>query len=154
MDTTLQVDLSTLLQLHEQPIMEEAVATLNRARLPHYQTSQEENAARLQRLFELTRDCVQRKAVLPIVTYAEELARGRFAGGFDLSEVQTAFNILEETIWRHIAEEMEPTAFPNAFGMTSAVLGAGKEALAREYVSLAAHRPIATLDIKALFAGV
>jgi hypothetical protein len=35
----------------------------------------------------------------------------------------------------------------------STVLGAGKDALARTYVSLAGHRHVTSLDLSALFRG-
>jgi hypothetical protein len=39
-------------------------------------------------------------------------------------------------------------------GLVSTILGAAKDALAREYVSLATHRHAGSLDLRALFAGI
>jgi hypothetical protein len=38
-------------------------------------------------------------------------------------------------------------------GVVSTILGAGKDALAREYVSLATNAHAPSLDLRALFAG-
>jgi hypothetical protein len=154
MKPAIQIDLATLLLEHEAPILKQATEALSRARLTHYQSTAQENEARVRTLFERTVRCAGTRSLLPMISYSEQLARQRYSGGFDLSEVQTAYNILEEAIWRCITDHVEPSAFPHAFGISSAILGAGKEALAREYVSLASQKKVQSLDVTALFAGV
>jgi hypothetical protein len=151
--TTVKLDLAAFLADREADILAQAKARLCQARLPHYDTTPDKNLERLRRLFDLVVLCIRNRALLPMVTFAEQLANERYSSGFDLSEVQTAFNILEEVVWAEITKGLAPASYPQAFGVSSAVLGAGKQALAREYVSLASKRRIPSLDIIELFKG-
>jgi hypothetical protein len=83
--------------------------------------------------------------------YAEKIAKERFDAGFDLHEVHTAFNVLEETIWKKVVENVEPSGLGKALGLISTVLGAGKESLALTYVSLASKSKTKTLNLSELF---
>jgi hypothetical protein len=97
---------------------------------------------------------VTNRDLVPMLDHAREVARERFQDRFDLQEVQTAFNVLEEVIWRWITARLEPPDYPEAFGLASTVLGAGKQALGVEYVSLASHQGgVQSLDLSALFKG-
>jgi hypothetical protein len=80
------------------------------------------------------------------------VARERYADGFGLQEVHAAFNVMEEVIWRRIAAKLEPLQYPEAFGLASTVLGAGKQALALHWVTLAGHHhAVQSLDLSAMF---
>ena len=85
--------------------------------------------------------------------YAETVARERYEGGFDVFEVQTAFNVLEEATWRHVVASVDPAGLGEAIGVVATVLGAGKDTLARTYVALATKRHVPSLDLTALFRG-
>ena len=148
------MDLAILLQTEQNAIVGEAADRLTRAHLQHYAVSDSaENRARLQRLAELISDCVQQRNLIPMVDYAERLAEERFQGGFGVQEVLTAFNVMEETIWARITDAIEPADYPLAFGLLGTVLGAGKQALAVRYVSLAAKYQMPSLDLTSLFKG-
>jgi hypothetical protein len=67
--------------------------------------------------------------------------------------VQTAFNVLEEAMWRKIVAVTPPEHLAEAIGLLTTVLGAGKDALARTYVALATNQHVASLDLGALFQG-
>ena len=67
--------------------------------------------------------------------------------------MQTAYHVLEETLWRHLTRHIPPDDYPTAFGLISTVLGAGTDALALEYVSLASKRRAQTLDLTEMFIG-
>jgi hypothetical protein len=86
--------------------------------------------------------------------YAEKVARERFEDGYDVSEVQAAFNVLEQAMWRRVVDATAPAELAEAVGLLSTVLGFGKDTLARTYVSLASRRHVPSLDLSALFAGV
>jgi hypothetical protein len=133
------MDLTQLLKESRTAIIAESLQGLARATLPHYKASHaEQNSERLTKLFDLTLQCVDTRTLIPIAEYA----RG----------VHTAFNVLEEVIWRTIAAKLEPLQYPEAFGLASTVLGAGKQALALEWVSLAGHHhAVRTLDLSAMF---
>jgi hypothetical protein len=61
--------------------------------------------------------------------------------------------VLEETLWRHLTKLVPPDDYPAVFGMVGTVLGAGTDALALEYVSLASKRRAQSLDLSAMFTG-
>ena len=82
-----------------------------------------------------------------------EIATERFHAGYDLAEIQTAFNALEEATWMRVLQRLDASELAEALGLISTVLGAGKDALARAYVSLAADTNVESLDLRALFAG-
>ena len=68
----------------------------------------------------------------------------RLANRFDLTQqcVDT----------RTITAKLQPLRYPEAFGLASTVLGAGKQALALKWVSLAGHHhAVKTRDLSALF---
>jgi hypothetical protein len=88
-----------------------------------------------------------------MIQYTEKIARQRYSAGFELFEVQTAFNVLEEAIWKRILRDAEPHDIAEAIGLVSTILGAGKDSLARAYVSLATRSKAPAVDLKALFAG-
>ena len=98
-------------------------------------------------------DALRSRNLGPIVASAEQVARERFEAGYDLSEVQTAFNALEEATWSRIFAGLQPTQFAEALGLVGTILGAAKDALARTYVSLATNTHAPSLDLQALFAG-
>jgi urease accessory protein UreF len=149
------MDLPTLLQETRTESIDAALAGLSRATLPHYSASSgDKNRKRLEKLYDLAQECVVIHSLIPITEYSRELARERHKDGFDLQEVHTAFNVLEEVIWRTITARLTPRQYPEAFGLASTVLGAGKQALAIEYVALAsANQEMHSLDLSALFQG-
>jgi len=69
-----------------------------------------------------------------VITYAGKLADKRFEAGYDLGEVQTAFNALEEASWQRALADLDPSELADALGLVGTLLGAGKDALARRYV--------------------
>jgi hypothetical protein len=88
-----------------------------------------------------------------VVAYAERIAQERFESGYDLAEVQAAFNALEEAAWSRVFAVLEPSRFAEAIGLVSTVVGAAKDALARRYVDLASNAQAPALDYGALFRG-
>ncbi len=146
----------TLYQLlHEQTndILSDAEAAISHARLTHYEKSGQHTHQRLKALFTLTARAVQERNLGPMVAHAETIGRERFEAGFDLSEVQTAFNVLEETIWMRILKALPPNELAEALGLISTVLGAGKDTLARTYVTLASKTKAPSLNLQSMFAG-
>ena len=149
------MDLRTMLSQARAPVLAEAGEALEYARLTHYgASSAEENAQRLRALYEVLEESVAARSVLPMVRHAERIAAERHDSGFDLAEVQTAFNVLEEALWRRITVELPPEDYPEAYGLTSTVLGAGKQAVALKYVALASRTGAPAMDLAALFSGL
>ena len=148
------MDINQLLHDQSSEVLSEAEAAIARARLAHYEKSGAEHThQRLKALYTLTARAVKEKNLGPMVAHAETIARERFEAGFDLSEVQTAFNVLEEAIWVRILKNISPNELAEALGLISTVLGAGKDALARTYVSLASKTKAPSLNLQSLFAG-
>jgi hypothetical protein len=149
------MDLIPLLERRREHILAEATDNLSHTRHSHYAASAEaENKQRLSRLYDLALECIRSRNLVPMIEFSEKLAEERFKGGFDLQEVQTAFNVLEEAIWKQVTDEMDCDQYPQAFGLTSTTLGTGKEALARQYVSLASKSQVRSLDLSQLFRGL
>jgi hypothetical protein len=137
-----------------QTILGAAQTMLTRTHLPHYDAAGElEIKQRLEALLDRLLESLAKRDLSPVVTHAERIAEERFTSGYDLTEVQTAFNALEAAIWTRVFSALEPGQFAQTLGLVSTILGAGKDALARKYVSLATDAHAPSLDLRALFAG-
>lgn len=148
------MSVETLFAQQRATIVEDAEAALARSHARHYEAAGEaEVRRRLERLFDHLLDGLRDRDLGPMIAYAQSLAEERFEAGYDLVEVQTAFNALEEASWRRVLADLDPSEFADALGLVSTLLGAGKDALARRYVSLAADTHAPSLDVRALFAG-
>jgi hypothetical protein len=144
-----------LLRSDRSAIVDEAAAALDRAQLAHYAAAEaDERRARLARLFDLVVECVEARDLIPMIDYSEQVASERFHAGYGIAEVQTAFNVLEQAMWDHVVSQVPPEELAEAIGLLTTVLGAGKDALARRYVSLATRTRVPTLDLSALFRAV
>ena len=116
--------------------LEQAVDALGRAHLKHYEVSGPELARRrLNDLFDLVVECLAKKALGPIWQYAQRVAEERFDAGFDNAEVQSAFNVLEEAIWHVVLARLPADDLLEAAGLVGTIIGAGKDTLARTWVS-------------------
>jgi hypothetical protein len=135
-------------------ILDEAAEGLERSHLGHYQASgPEELRRRLEALFDIVVDCLRGRKLDRVIKYAEQIGRDRFTSGFGIGEVQTAFNVLEESMWHHVVAGVPTGELVESLGLLSTVLGVGKDALARTYVSLASQEHVPSLDLRALFQG-
>jgi len=152
--TTKSADIAGILAGSKDEILGEAVGALDRSHLRHYDTAgPAERRVRLEKLFDVTVDCLRLRQLAEMVGYAEQIARERFDNGFDIGEVQTAFNVLEESMWRRLADVTPPLEIVESLGLLTTVLGVGKDAFARTYVSLASKEHVPSLDLRAMFDG-
>lgn len=148
------MDLHDLLHAHAADIIGDAEEAMKRARLRSYEKAGAESThQRLKALFVLTARAAKEKNLGPMIAHADAIARERFEAGYDLWEVQTAFNVLEEAIWVRILKQLPPEEFAQALGLVSTVLGVGKDTLARRYVSLATKSRVPSLNLQSLFTG-
>lgn len=146
--------LHEILVNNQTDIINEAFYSLERSHLKHYDTSRaDENWQRLAKLFDLTLTGVKSKSLLDMVTYSEKIAKERYESGFDLHEVHTAYNVLEESIWKAIIKEVDQDELAESLGLISTVLGTGKESLAIAYVSLSGKQRVNSLNLSQLFRG-
>jgi hypothetical protein len=147
--------LHEILVNNQTDIINEAFTSLQRSHLKHYDTSRaDENWQRLAKLFDLTLNGIKTRSLIEMVTYSEKIAKERYETGFDLHEVHTAYNVLEESIWKVIIKEVDQTDLAESLGLISTVLGTGKESLAIAYVSLASKQKVKSLNLTQLFKGV
>jgi hypothetical protein len=148
------MNLYQFLQDRTTEIIDEATDAMVRARAKHYEEAGREHLhQRLKALYVLTMRGVKERNLGPMVAHVENIARERFAAGYDLWEVQTAFNLLEEAIWKRILNELSAAEYAEALGLVSTVLGVGKDTLARRYVSLATRAKAPSLNMQSLFSG-
>jgi hypothetical protein len=148
------MDVAAWLLDNRSDVLDEAVASLGRTHLSHYESAGENvTRERLDELFSLVVSTVQTRDLARLSTFVEGLATDRFNEGFSLAEVQTAMNSLEEAMWHRIVDAVPTDELPEAIGLLSTVLGFAKDTLARTWVSLATKRHVPSLDLSALFAG-
>jgi len=149
------MDLDALLLEAEPGVLDEAYSALHRSHVTHYELAGETLTRQaLADLFRLVVAAIRTRDLAAMSAYSEEIAVERFNDGYDISEVQMAFNSLEEAMWRCVVSAEPPGDIAEAIGLLSTVLGFGKDAVARKYLSLACKRHVPSLDLSALFAGV
>jgi len=148
------MDTTDFLKSEREAIVEDAETGLRGRHVRHYETvDPTEVRGRLETLFDHLLGAAQGRDLSAIVAYASQVADERFKAGYDLSEVQVAFNALEEAAWRRVFEALDPSDYAEALGLVSTILGVAKDALGRAYVSLATEAHAPSMDLKALFAG-
>jgi methylmalonyl-CoA decarboxylase len=130
------METSVILAGAEDRVIDEAVAELERRHASSF-SSPDMRRGHLRDLFELVVRCVHDVDVEPIVVSSHQLAADRCAAGFDIREVQGEFNVLEEVLWRELADTLAGDQRIEALELLNAILGAGRDALARTYVALA-----------------
>ena len=144
-----------LLVRRRDEILDKAYEGLRRSHPAHYESSGEQLTREwLTELFDIVVAALRDRRLEPVARYGELIAEQRFEAGFGIAEVQTAFNVMEETIWRHVVADLPAEDLPEALGLVGTVLGLAKDVLARRYVSLAARRHVPSLDLTALFSGI
>lgn len=155
MEEVAGVAVEDLLDRERSDALEEAFDSLQRSHALHYEQSGEAfTREALAELFDLVVTALRDRRLEPVTSYCEQIAEQRFEAGFGISEVQTAFNVVEEAMWRRVVTGVDPSELVEAIGLLSTILGYGKDVLARRYVSLATQRHVPTLDLSALFAGI
>jgi hypothetical protein len=130
---------ATLLRDRGDTLVSEALAAMTEARLEHYDAAGLPTVRqRLGTLLDVALECLEVGEADAIIDHMTRIGRERFSAGYDLHEVQTSANVMEEALWRRIPTLVGPTEVPRALGLVSSLFSAGKDALARTYVSLAA----------------
>lgn len=145
---------AAFLERQRAEIVARAEDALARTHSRHYESAGAGQVhARLEVLYDHVLQALEHRDLGPAIAYGEQVAEERFAAGYDLAEVQTAFNALEEAVWTRVFSELAPAEYADALGLVSTIVGATKDALARRYVSLATDTHAPSLDLQALFAG-
>lgn len=148
------MELIELLQNQQTEILAKAFDAVKRSQLKSYEKAGDEHIhQRLKALYVLSVRAIKERNLGPMTAHAQGIAQERFSAGYDLSEVQTAFNVLEETMWQAVLERLPAGEFAEALGLIGTVLGAGKDSLARQYVSLASKTKSTSLNLQSMFSG-
>ena len=148
------MELSKLFRSWEDDLVDEAVTELRHARLEHYIDDGEEiTRERVGRFIDRALECFSSRRAQPMVEHAEFIARERHAAGYDLFEVQTAINVIEEALWKRILSSVEPDELAHALGLVNAIFGMSKDVLARTYVSLATNRETPHKELEEILDG-
>ena len=121
-------------------VVGQAVAALERCHQTHYQLSSPEESRRYMRnLFELVVQCMREGDTGPIIASCQKIAADRFEAGFNVVEIVGTLNVLEEVLWRHVADSLAGDRRIETLGLVHTILGAGRDALARTYVDRASR---------------
>jgi hypothetical protein len=152
-DAPSAAELVRVLERERASIVRAASDSIRRSPTHYVAEGEDEIQRRIETLYDELLTAVSRRDLSSVLEYARRLAAGRFRSGYDLSEVQSAFNALEEATWTCLCARLEQEQLGLSLGLVSTVLGAAKDALAREYVSLASHERMPALDLRALFTG-
>jgi len=148
------VTLTEFLEEARTSIVDAAAERLNDSHLERYELiGEHETRLRLSLLYTRLLAALRNRELKGMVEYASELGRARFACGYGLDAVQSAFNALEEATWLEIVTELPAGRHSHALSLVSTVFGAGKDALGRAYTAAAAARGRGPVDVEALFAG-
>lgn len=145
------MNLNDLLRENADDLVHGVVAELHQARLEHYEAEGLEALhERIRTLFDSTLRCLETCSADAIVDWADRVGKERYSAGYDLLELQTVTNALEEALWERILSSTGPENLAHALGLVNAILGMAKDTLARTYVSLATRGEAPAVDFKEL----
>lgn len=148
------MDPGSFLATRTDTILGSAMAAMAKHHLVHYERFGRDAAARrLRDLFDRVVEAARTHNLGHILAYAEQVGTERYESGFEFVEVRSAFNLLEEAIWRAILDGYPPAEQGAALGVVATVLGAAKDKLAATYLSRATQTHVPSLDLAALFRG-
>ncbi len=120
-------------------ILDSATTALLALRRPHY--SGPETRGRLADLLAQLDAGVTRGDPDVMARYCRWLAAERLAAGFAITELQAAFNVVEEAVWSQVVAAVDGPDQLRALQLVSTTMRAGRDALVETYVELAAAGP-------------
>lgn len=142
------------LQGKAQDLVDEAVDLLgHRLHPPYRAVDPEVLRRRLGQTMDTLITALKERTPLPVLVYARRVARSCFNAGFQLEEIQTHFNALEETIWRFLVANESTDHLHEDLARVASIIGAIKDELGRSYVDLAAHHRAPAINTRSLYAG-
>jgi methylmalonyl-CoA decarboxylase len=131
------VDASAILASAEDRVIDEVVGALAQGGQGRQSLLPDRSRRDARQLFRLVLRCVRAGRAEPVVRPSEQIAAHCYAAGIDLTEVQGAFNVLAEVLWRQLTGSLDGGQLVQALGLLNLIVGAGKDAMARTYVALA-----------------
>jgi hypothetical protein len=131
------LEMTDFLREKSDDLLTGAVSDLHRAHLEHYEADGVPVARdRLSALFDRTLVCLETGRAEPLIDWAERISRERHSSGYDLFEVQTAVNVMEEAIWRMILSSVKSDELAHSLGLANTLFSMTKDKLAQEYIKL------------------
>jgi hypothetical protein len=122
--------------------------------LKHYERDgREVTLERIEALYDHIAQAIRTRDLCELLDHAERIAKQRFEARFELAEVQTAFFMIEEAIWRRVLARIPPEGLAEALGLVSTAVTRGKDAFARAYIAVANQSRVPSLDLSDLFKG-
>ena len=122
-------------------VVGEALAALSeRDQAGCFAASPAERRQDIEHLFDLVQRCVHQGHWEPIIEPSQQLAADRFAAGIEIAEIQATFTVLQDALWRHLADAVAADQRLGTLQFVSVILGTGRDALARAYVLLASDQ--------------
>ena len=135
------MQISVILVRTEDRVIGDAVAALEqRDQARRGVPSPAERRRDVEYLLELVRQCLHQGRPDPIIKPSGQLAADYFGAGIDLADVQAAFVVLQDVLWRHLSDVLPGDQQVETLRLVNAILGTGKDTLARTYVALAKER--------------
>jgi hypothetical protein len=125
------------------------------ARLEHYHRDGDEaTRRRVELLYAHLARAVATRDLRQLLAHASRVARERCAAGYDASEVQAAFSLLEEAIRRWAIERLPPAERAWGLALVGTALAHGKDALGRTFAAQASAPSLRAVDLTSIFSGV
>jgi hypothetical protein len=139
-----------LLRDDELAILAEAAPSL--ARLEHYRRDGQDAARRrIEALYRHVARAVGARDLDDLLSHAGRIARERFEGGFELSEVEAAFRTLEDAISRRAIARLPHDEQAWGLALVGTALAHARAELERAFTSLAPAAHPGTVDLTAVF---
>ncbi|PID96064.1 MAG: hypothetical protein CSA84_06870 [Actinomycetales bacterium] len=148
------MELIEALESRADSLVDEAVELLEHRLVPPYKHVEPEVLQqRLGKSMTTLITALKKRNPLPVIEHGKRVAHARFNAGYQLEEIQTAFNALEETIWQFLVDEVDSDHLAEGLVMVAHLIGAIKDQLGRTYVELASHHHAPSINTSRLFAG-
>lgn len=131
------MDASAVLASVEDRVIDEGVAALARDDHADGRSPGDDKRRDVRQLFRLVVRCMRAGQAEPVIRPCQQIAAHSYAAGLDLAGLLGAFNVLTEVLWRPLADTLPDEQLVQALRLLNAIVGAGKDAMARTYADLA-----------------
>ena len=129
------MSLIDLFEYHQDIILLEVTENMERVQLKHYEADSENKLRqKMARTYYVFKEAITKESFDPLKKYLERVGEERYASGYELYELQTALDILEECIWKQIDEKLPKNEQLDAFITITKYMSNAKLTLAKVYV--------------------
>ena len=115
-------------------ILEDSVKKLEKAQLEHYKLLTTEQIKRkMLNLFHMLVKSIEVNSSEEMMEYMDKVSDKRHEAGYELQEVQSAINMLEEIMWEKVSKFVDDDLQISAIKQVTRLLSKAKIELADEY---------------------